>query len=52
MDILVILAQTVDEIHSSEAVGCVNFGPFSNTNSFRQEVHSDVISGVVVDRRV
>ena len=44
-----ILAQTVHEIYSSEAVGCVIFGPYSNVDNFRPEVRSDVISGGVVD---
>ena len=44
-----ILAQTVHEIYSSEAVGGVIFGPFSNVDDFRPEAYSDVISGVVIE---
>ena len=32
-----------------EAVRGVIFGPFSNVDNFRPEVHGDVISGSVVD---
>ena len=44
-----ILALTVLDIYSSEAVEFGIFGPFSNVNKFRPEVRSDVISGVFVD---
>ena len=44
-----ILAQSVPEIYSSEAVGGVVFGPFASVDSFRLEVHSDVISAVPVE---
>ena len=44
-----ILAQTIHEIYSSEAVVCGIFDRFSNVDNFRPEEDSDVISGVVVD---
>ena len=44
-----LLAQTVHEIYTSEAVRGVIFGPFSKVDNFRPEVCSDFISGMVVD---
>ena len=46
---LVILAQTVQEIYSSEAVGFGIFDRFLNFDNCQLEVVSDVISGVVID---
>ena len=43
---LVILAQTVLEIYSSEAVGCGIFDRFLNFDNCQLEVVSDVISAI------
>ena len=42
-----ILAQTIQEIHSSEAVGCCIFDRFLNVDNCQPEPVSDVISGMV-----
>ena len=42
-----ILALTVHEIHSSEAVECGNFDSFSNFDKCQPEVVSDAIYGMV-----
>ena len=42
-----ILAQTVYELYSSEAVGCGNFDRFLNFDNCQPEVSSDVKSGTV-----